>query len=123
MIFEHDASYWSEDAKIEYAVATERRMGQLGVSRKELAGRIGSSPAYITKLLRGDANLTIESMAKVAHALGGRLHIHIAPENSSVRWFEVIDNDRKRENKQALTQAWVDSEKHAEQRHAIAIYA
>ncbi len=120
MIFEQDASYWTEDAKIEFAVDVERKMQQLGLQRKDLAERIESSPAYVTKLLRGDANLTIESMAKVAYALGGRLSIHIAHVGSRTKWLDVIENPRRNQ----LSDAWVAAEKQTEHPHyASAIFA
>jgi transcriptional regulator with XRE-family HTH domain len=50
------------------------------ISRKELADRLGTSPAYITKILRGDINFTIDSMVKLAQAVGGTVHVHIGPE-------------------------------------------
>jgi transcriptional regulator with XRE-family HTH domain len=82
--------FWIEDAKVEFAVAMERIMKQSGLNKSALAVRLGTSPAYITKVLRGDANLTINSMVKLARAAGGSLHIHIAKEHSEVRWFDVV---------------------------------
>ena len=41
------------------------------ISRVELAKRLGSSPAYITKVLRGDINFTVETMVRLAKAVGG----------------------------------------------------
>lgn len=119
MICDHDAAYWAEDAKIEFAVAVERRMEALGLSRRGLADAIESSPAYITKLLRGDANLTIESMAKVSHALGARLHIHIAPEESSVRWLEVLPVSKE----PVAAKAWLQRFQHASETNQVALYA
>ncbi len=98
MIFEHDAAYWGEDAKLEFAVTVEHRMHQLDLSRKDLAKRMGNSPAYVTKILRGDSNPTIESMARIAHALNARLHLHIAAESSGVRWFESIPSRNETKN-------------------------
>jgi plasmid maintenance system antidote protein VapI len=82
--------FWIEDAKVEFAVAMERIMQQAGLNKSALAVRLGTSPAYITKVLRGDANLTINSMVKLARAAGGSLHIHVAKEHSEVRWFDVV---------------------------------
>lgn len=47
----------------------EDRMGSLGVSRAELARRLGCSRPNITRLLRMGGNPTIQSMAGLARAL------------------------------------------------------
>ena len=44
-----------------------------GVSRAELARRLGTSESYITKLLRGCSNLTLRSIADIFGALGKRV--------------------------------------------------
>ncbi|MEX1023163.1 MAG: helix-turn-helix transcriptional regulator, partial [Dehalococcoidia bacterium] len=45
------------------------RMAVLDVSRAELARRLGTSPAWVTQLLRGDENLTLRTLGKLAVAL------------------------------------------------------
>lgn len=50
------------------------------INNSELAERIGSSPAYMTKVLRGDANYTIETMVKLADASGSTLRISLEPK-------------------------------------------
>lgn len=54
-------------------------MEQQGLSRTQLAERMGVSPAYITKILDGNPNLTIKSLLKLSDALGRELTIHFAP--------------------------------------------
>jgi transcriptional regulator with XRE-family HTH domain len=70
-------SFWSEKAKIDFAEDLWELMERRGVSRAQLAERIGSSAAYVTKALRGDANFTIESMVKLVRALDGQLTVHV----------------------------------------------
>ena len=43
-----------------------------GVSRGELARRLEVSPAYITKVLRGNVNFTLDSMVRLVRGAGGR---------------------------------------------------
>lgn len=83
-------SYWVEHAKLDFAIDLDRVMGVNGLRKTDLAARFGKSPAYITKVLRGDSNLTIASMVSLARAAGGTLHIHIAPQTASVRWFDIL---------------------------------
>ena len=56
----------------------------MNLSYADLAEKIGTSAAYITKVFRGDANFTIESMAKLSRATGGKLHIRIIDDNAIV---------------------------------------
>jgi transcriptional regulator with XRE-family HTH domain len=68
-----------------------RVMAEKDVSRAELARRIGTSPAYVTKILRGTSNFTLSSMVRVAMALGCDLRIHLAPRGSLTRWYDDMN--------------------------------
>lgn len=46
-----------------------RRMAELRISRSALARRLDTSPAWVTQLLRGDENLTLKTLGKLAVAL------------------------------------------------------
>jgi transcriptional regulator with XRE-family HTH domain len=84
-------TYWIEAAKIDFTEEVCKCMEEQRVSRKELAKRLNSSPAYITKILRGNANFTLESMVKISRALGGELRCHLQPEGFMSQWFDVYD--------------------------------
>lgn len=68
-------SYWTAKAVHEFTEDLCRLMEQRGVSKAELARRLGSSPAYVTRVLRGNTNFTIESMVRLARALDGKLSL------------------------------------------------
>ena len=52
-----------------------------------IAQKIDTSASYITKIFKGDTNVTIESMVKLARATGGRLEVQIVnAETTTVRW-------------------------------------
>lgn len=57
--------------KYSYAIAIKvrRRMKELGITQKELAGRIECTQQHISVLLGGKANMTLETMAKLEKAL------------------------------------------------------
>jgi DNA-binding Xre family transcriptional regulator len=80
--------YWHEFAVTQFTEDLWRLMEEKKVSRAELARRIGSSRAYITKLLGGNANFTLMTMVKLALALDGAVFIHIADRRANVRWHE-----------------------------------
>jgi transcriptional regulator with XRE-family HTH domain len=66
------SAYWEEELLLNVARRISDVMADQDVSRSELARRLDVSPAYITKVLRGHANLTIQTMAKIAFVLGKR---------------------------------------------------
>lgn len=49
------------------------------ITRSELAQRLSVSPAYITKLLNGNPNLTIKSLLRLSDVLGQTIDIRFAP--------------------------------------------
>ena len=82
----------ADAVKLDFAVALAKAIEERGLSRKEFASLVGVAPARITKVLRGDTNLAIESMDKLATAVDLDLHIHLAKKGSTVRWFDVFSN-------------------------------
>lgn len=83
--------YQQEAAKLEFATQLHVRMVEAEINRATLATMIEHSPAYITKVLRGDNNPTIETMVELVHALGGRLHFKVADHDQRIRWRGVVD--------------------------------
>lgn len=79
-------SYWFDAAKLEFALGLEAQRRLAGMSYKAVAQKIGTSAAYITKIFRGDSNVTIESMVKLARATGGRLEVRIVDETAVAHW-------------------------------------
>lgn len=49
--------------------AVYARMEKLGISKRELAERMGVSPAQITKIIKGNQNMTLKTIAKLECAL------------------------------------------------------
>jgi plasmid maintenance system antidote protein VapI len=107
--------YWVEVPIIEFTQEVSGLMEKQGVSRAELARRLGSSRAYVTKLLDGNANFTLYTMTKVAMALGAAVHVHLAPQSADVRWKDVSPSDvaagRKRAAQKSVTRRSQEKEK------------
>ncbi|MEU4711143.1 helix-turn-helix transcriptional regulator [Nocardia salmonicida] len=55
-----------------------------GVSRKELARRIGVRPSEVSQRLSGRRNLTLHSIAAMLHALGYQARLTMSPSVPSV---------------------------------------
>ena len=82
--------YWLEKAKLDFAIKVNRLLEDGNITKTELAQRIGTTQPYITKALRGDANLTIETMVKIAHALDAHLAIDVRSRSIPKRWERPI---------------------------------
>lgn len=69
---ESDLDFITEEMAFDYVNEIRRAMALQDVSKAELARRTGKSRAYITKVLNYNPNLTIRSLAMIAHALNLR---------------------------------------------------
>lgn len=89
-------TYWVEVAKHDFAFSIYRQLKRHGLTNAAVAQRLGVSPPYVSKVLRGVENLTIESMVKFVRATNGKLHLEVADESDGLHWFNVISG-RKNE--------------------------
>jgi transcriptional regulator with XRE-family HTH domain len=80
-----------ETAKVEFAIELGRLLRASGIKKAALADRMGVRRPMVSKLLRGDANVTIETMVKAARALGAKLHIKLGPEGAHLLDVARID--------------------------------
>ena len=51
------------------AMAVMNRLEEQGLSQKDLAERMACSPQYVSKLLRGSENLTLDTISKLEECL------------------------------------------------------
>lgn len=82
-------SYWVERAKNDFAVALSRMLKKKGIAQADVAGKLGVTPAAVSQALRGDANLTIEKMVKLARAADGNLAISVEDRRSALVWEQI----------------------------------
>lgn len=83
-------AYHAAKVTLDFTEDLVRLMEQREVSNAGLAKKIGSSPAYVTKVLRGDTNFTIETMVRLARALDGQICVHVGRKEDHVRWIDVV---------------------------------
>lgn len=57
------------DIKVRFGRALRRRRTELGLSQEEFAARAGLHRTYVADVERGARNVSLESIAKLAHAL------------------------------------------------------
>lgn len=91
--FRGTLDYELANAEMDFTDSLETLMQRRGVNNSELARRIETSPAYITKILRGSTNFTLETMVKLVRALDGELHVRACAKEDQARWFHAIRSD------------------------------
>ena len=97
--------YWIAGPITELIEDIWRLMEEQKVSRAELARRLGTSRAYVTKLLGGNANFTLLTMVKVAMALGATIHVHVADQKAITRWIDELPSQEERAVSSAAAQS------------------
>jgi transcriptional regulator with XRE-family HTH domain len=79
-------AYWVDKVSLEFTEDLCERMDRQGMSRADLARQIGVSRGYITKVLRGSGNVTLETMVKLARAVGGELEVRLHEPVDNRQW-------------------------------------
>jgi len=72
-------AYWSYLTTLEFIDSLVAEMDAQGVSGAELARRMGTSRAWVSRVLAGECNLTVATMGKLAFALGMKVTTQIVP--------------------------------------------
>jgi len=98
------SDYWSEIFTLELIEDLYNLMSKKNISQKKLADLLGNSEAYISRVLNGYENLSINSIAKITHALDAVPHIHVAPKDHVVEWIE-----RPSYTETVVLEGWGDS--------------
>jgi len=83
-------SFWVESEILDITERISDLMERHGVSKSELANRLGRSPAFVTKLMRGNNNFTLETLVKVGRRLGCNYHGYFQPYGTTSGWIEFL---------------------------------
>lgn len=73
--------YWVEDVILSFTDDLSERIESVGLSRADFARQIGKSKSYVTRILKGNANFTIETMVRLSRAVGCLPNIELRPES------------------------------------------
>lgn len=66
---ESDWKFQASVFSLEFAEAIAKQLDRKDMSRAQLAKALGTSRAYVTQLLKGKTNLTVETLYKICHAV------------------------------------------------------
>jgi hypothetical protein len=93
---EERTGYWVELAKLEFTEEMLARMKERGVKKGQLAAGLGAKPAFVTRLVSGHNNFTLETMVRVARALGCEFRSHLQPAGTKACWIDVLKQEPQR---------------------------
>lgn len=102
--------FWAQSIISDFTDEVCRLMEVKEITRAQLAERINTTPAYITKILRGDANFTLVTMTKLARALDTIVRVHLAHPDENVHWADkkaTADYEIKINLPARPTQSWI----------------
>jgi transcriptional regulator with XRE-family HTH domain len=77
-----------EQAKLKIVDQIVEAMNSEGVNKAELARRLCKSRAYITQILQGDVNFTIESLVRIATTLDCEIEVQLARKYTVGAWIK-----------------------------------
>jgi transcriptional regulator with XRE-family HTH domain len=83
----------AEAIKLDFAISIDRALKDSNLTRKAFAEKLQTSPAWVTKVLRGDVNLTIESMEKLCNAIGLNLEINVTKKQPKLVLENVVTHE------------------------------
>ncbi len=109
------------NAKMDVAEQIAAAINRAGINRTQLAEKLGQSKGNISKLLSGDENLQIETIARILGTIGCRFDIVVTPSaanewlvKKSIAWIEGTYWHK-------YTQAPVDAERYTPVKQASAM--
>ena len=79
---QQDPVYWTEYLKLEFAEELSRLMDERGLTKTDLATKLGCSRAYVTKVFNTTFNPTLETLAKIALAFDARVELKLVPRDA-----------------------------------------
>ena len=89
-------AYKVESISLDIAVQVYQRMKAVGLNQTQLAEKLHVSKSYISQILKGKRNMTLESLVKLAEALEMRVEIALKsiPDNvDDAISPEILEND------------------------------
>ncbi|MDR0577224.1 MAG: helix-turn-helix transcriptional regulator [Candidatus Accumulibacter sp.] len=69
-----------ESPRMEFATTLDQLRKSEGLTKAELARRLDTTANYVTRVLNGEVNMTIESVMKFARVMGHRVRLEITPD-------------------------------------------
>ncbi len=86
---ENQKLYAEEDLILEVTEMIWDKLEKKDLNKAELAQTLGKSKSYISQILSGSRNMTLRTLADIAHALNLKPKFHLLEENETTEWVQV----------------------------------
>lgn len=97
-------AYWQEDILVDVAGHISQELEIRQMTQADLAAKLGVKPAYVSRVLRGHENLTLQSLAKIAFAFDKKWECLLVDQEAHVGLYTMIfDNITVPVTKRAVT--------------------
>ena len=73
------AAYAATDRKVGLAVALAEMRERAQMTQKQLADKVHTTQSVISRIERGGQNVTMDTVGKIAHAIGCELQLRLKP--------------------------------------------
>ena len=83
-------SYWRDIAIVDFSRELHAKIKREGLSHADIAERMQTSRPYVTKLLAGGGNFTLDTMVKLAMAVNSVVRIRLEDQVEASKEDEVL---------------------------------
>jgi len=66
------------------------------VTKAGLAERLGTSRAFVSKVLAGNANMTLKTLSRILHHLDAKPEVKIVSKADKVQWLGIVTSEFRR---------------------------
>lgn len=84
--------YWEALVQNKIALQLSRTLSRRGMSQTEFARVAGVSPAYVSRVLGGNENLSIKTLVKLTRSIGASLNVSVSLDATSFEAGEGVEN-------------------------------
>lgn len=89
--------FWVERAILAITEEIVCLMDKQGISKSELAKRLEKNPSFVTKLLSGENNFTLETLVKIGRRLDCEFLSHFQQRSVKTEWMDFLVCEPARE--------------------------
>ena len=73
----------------------DKKIVASGLSKKDFSKKAGIKPSYLTRVLRGEQNLSLRTLVKLADAVDARVEISFPQKNvSTCTWIYLVESEK-----------------------------
>lgn len=98
---ERARDYAQERLIAEVAEEIWAAMEQTRQSKSDIASSLGKTKAFVGQVLNGSRNMTLRTLADIAHTLGRKVHIELFDPKSHAEW-QLMKGDERLEFRRAV---------------------